>query len=128
MPVEQRECLFSEELTLDYFPGGYRDSNCEMECRMDKIYAACSCLPYNYPRVRYRRICNASDIPCLTTYYPSFYKHPPKLPINLMYTPQARALKNLPPCECLPNCDDLFYSIQTTGVPLRSIPYTINLF
>lgn len=128
MPVDQRECYFSEEQSLRYFKGGYRDSNCEMECRMDKIYAACRCLPFMYPKVLFKRVCNASDIPCLSTFYPTFYKHPPKLPLNLAFTPQARALRALPACECLPQCDDLFYSIQTTGVPLRSIPYTVNLF
>lgn len=36
LDIEQRNCVFENEETLNYFKT-YKDSNCEIECKMNKV-------------------------------------------------------------------------------------------
>lgn len=49
LTATQRGCLFENEMKLKYFRQ-YRDTNCGTECKMNKIYQYCDCIPYYLPR------------------------------------------------------------------------------
>lgn len=68
LPISDRECVFPEEKGLKYFKG-YKEINCDIECRMDKALEVCDCLPYYYPNFQNFLICNYTKIECLMDHY-----------------------------------------------------------
>ena len=45
LSIQQRQCYFSYEKTLDFFPH-YSESNCVLECSWKKAASNCSCVPW----------------------------------------------------------------------------------
>jgi Amiloride-sensitive sodium channel len=43
-PIAERQCNFSNERRLKYFPH-YIQSNCELECEVNDVFENCGCFP-----------------------------------------------------------------------------------
>lgn len=48
LSVNQRQCIFSDEVKLKYLKEPYTFSGCMRECRMDQATDVCGCLPPFY--------------------------------------------------------------------------------
>lgn len=87
LPTNDRECLFDSEKELRFcamlkknkniyildfsFFKGYKENNCDVECRMFKMINYCGCLPYFYHNLTDGRVptCNFTRITCLVDNY-----------------------------------------------------------
>jgi acid-sensing ion channel, other len=49
-PLVQRNCYFSDERRLKYFKQ-YTQTNCEIECFLEKALQQCGCLPMAIERI-----------------------------------------------------------------------------
>jgi acid-sensing ion channel, other len=55
-PLVQRNCYFSDERRLKYFKH-YTQTNCEMECYLERALQQCGCLPINIESMNQNKNC-----------------------------------------------------------------------
>lgn len=71
LAIEDRMCVFPEERSSSFFPQ-YSEINCQVECRMKKMYEICGCMPYTFfPRDNIS-VCNFKKIPCIVDKWGEF--------------------------------------------------------
>lgn len=104
VPIKQRQCVFGDEMRLDYFRT-YSRKNCEMECESRLLMRICGCVLFFMPRMDDSvKICNRDDVDC---------SQEVKLTIeqvnNHTYT-----------CDCLPGCFEINYKADVSTARLGS--------
>ncbi|GLV43926.1 nach [Carabus blaptoides fortunei] len=120
LTAKQRSCLIANEMKLKYF-NEYRDTNCGTECKMDKVYHYCDCIPYYFPPSD-KLMCNISSIACLSKNYNRIFRS------STSSNSHTRNATSTLECECPPQCNDVFYAVQTSNVPMADVPYTTSDF
>ncbi|CRK90740.1 CLUMA_CG004432, isoform A [Clunio marinus] len=70
LSVEQRKCIFPDEMKLKYYREGiYSFSTCMRDCRLKKTNKLCKCIPPFYmPSSESYRQCGLEDFICLMKY------------------------------------------------------------
>lgn len=109
-----RNCVFQQEMSLKNF-AGYRENNCDIECRMLKISAQCNCIPFFYPNSG-ERVCNYTKIPCLSDSF------------NYIYEANANISTDTFNCACPSNCNNIYYEARTNTVPMLNSNYRVDPF
>lgn len=97
---EQRGCYFQGERKLQFFKT-YTKTHCNFECLTNYTLKECGCVHFSYPRNSSVRICDVHELRCQMEAYknwPEFNETSTKSPL---------------PCECLPPCNDIEYSIES---------------
>lgn len=67
LSMTQRKCLYQGEVDLNYYKNDiYSLSACMKQCRMERAYKRCKCIPPFYePATRSLKQCTLSDFKCL---------------------------------------------------------------
>lgn len=55
LTINQRKCIFSDEVKLQFYEGDYTFSSCMKECRIKKCIQFCGCIPPFYRPIRTRK-------------------------------------------------------------------------
>ncbi|XP_014481168.1 PREDICTED: sodium channel protein Nach-like isoform X2 [Dinoponera quadriceps] len=117
--VQERDCLFQTEQSK-IFHGYYSYSDCIVHCRIRDIFQLCNCVPFFYPtseEIASAEICNLRDLPCLRKYKERWRNVKPRLE-NAMEPFGESEFEGYLSCDCLPSCDDVTYSVQSSSIPL----------
>ncbi|CAG9769093.1 unnamed protein product [Ceutorhynchus assimilis] len=125
LPKEQRKCKFSYEEETEF--GHYTSSNCFVSCKLKSIRLLCNCVPFMMPLSNKSDMdmCNLVDIPCLSRYKGKWLRYYPfetveKGGLNLDFE------DSLSCSGCLPNCNDVLYSIDTNYIEFYSEDFDNN--
>ncbi|XP_054270824.1 acid-sensing ion channel 1B-like [Macrosteles quadrilineatus] len=105
--IEDRECVFEDEVRLDYF-NYYTQPICRMECYLQHALPSCGCVIFSARRILgtfNHPYCNESQYGCLS-----------KELSNLLITPlvKPKQVGGYDKCACVPACSSLRYDLQTS--------------
>lgn len=114
LSVEDRNCVFTYERSLQNFPD-YRENNCDIECRMQKITSQCDCVPFLYPNSG-ENVCNFTKIPCLTESF------------DFIFEVNANISTGKVNCACPSNCNNIYYEVRTNTVPMLATDLRMDRF
>ncbi|XP_072744920.1 sodium channel protein Nach isoform X2 [Anoplolepis gracilipes] len=114
-PVNQRNCIFSEEIRTTHSGTMYTYSDCIVDCKIYDIQKLCNCRPFFYPRRGERensqRVCTNIDLVCLTKYKSKWWTVYPYEDKNEILPNSEWALH----ChKCYPTCDDTSYDVLSS--------------
>lgn len=107
-----RKCYFEDERQLKFLKS-YTKFNCELECMTNFTYKICGCVAYWMPRYDDMQVCKFSKSPC---YRNIFYRW------SSSYYANSDNKLNFPnfPCNCLPTCTRIKYSIVNEFSAVRT--------
>lgn len=114
--VADRNCLFASERVLKNFVD-YREINCDIECRAEKVLEKCECLPFYYPNIEALPVCNFTKLECLNENYDYIFETSDNISIGGGST-----------CECPSNCNNLAYDVRTNTVPMVVHDFKVDPF
>ncbi|XP_068140958.1 pickpocket protein 11 [Drosophila tropicalis] len=100
LPLDKRRCYLKDERQLFHFDV-YRQINCLAECRSERLYGICGCLPSHLPRQSDWPVCQVDQFKCLQL-------HATDLAGEIIDKESGSYL-----CNCLPPCDFYRYVIQS---------------
>ncbi|KAG5672729.1 hypothetical protein PVAND_002830 [Polypedilum vanderplanki] len=94
----QRQCKFTEENVLSFFPNIYSQDLCFYECRMKKLKDICKCIPFFYKRRDGNdRQCSTQGLKCVVR--------------NRAILDSLQVGSG---CQCPKDCNDIKYSLQSS--------------
>ncbi|XP_076269631.1 sodium channel protein Nach-like [Rhynchophorus ferrugineus] len=97
IPLDQRNCLFSDERHLTYFHI-QNFHNCVVENKLKFIYRICGCMPFYAPKIEEKvRLCTPMDASCVANHEDIMEK-------------RDEAVQNL---NCVEDCESTFYKAST---------------
>ncbi|XP_059611780.1 sodium channel protein Nach-like [Phlebotomus argentipes] len=111
LPITDRKCYFPTDFRLKFF-SNYRENNCDIECRIDETLNYCQCVPFFFPNPQNLDVCNVTRIPCLVDNYDL---------INRQSTNGTE-----PFCDCLSNCNGIYYDVRSNSAFLSKYPYSTS--
>ncbi|XP_070504703.1 pickpocket protein 28-like [Chironomus tepperi] len=100
---ESRRCYFDGERNLKYFKS-YTKAHCDYECMTNYTLKQCGCVKFSMPRSDDTPVCDLDKTKC---YFKAMMEWPDKDDES-----QQGDGKMLMPCNCLPSCSDIKYSIK----------------
>ncbi|KAK9893081.1 hypothetical protein WA026_023645, partial [Henosepilachna vigintioctopunctata] len=99
LAIEQRECVFPDEVHLKYFKT-YSDANCLIEREADEFIRICGCVPFYFDFTGKRK-CNIHQISCVID--------------NVLRNNTWQEASDF----CPASCEDFLYEVKTTHVKLE---------
>ncbi|XP_029664876.1 sodium channel protein Nach-like [Formica exsecta] len=127
-PVNQRNCIFSEEMRTKHSETVYTYSDCIVDCKIYDMIKLCNCRLFFYPRRGEKdfseRICTNADLACLTKYKTKWFT---------VY-PHENKQEVLPDSEwalhcniCYPTCKDTGYDVLSSKSYMSTGEYRTDL-
>ncbi|XP_013139169.1 PREDICTED: sodium channel protein Nach-like [Papilio polytes] len=108
LPLASRNCIFRDEKVLPHF-GEYHNTDCDLNCLIDKVEFHCQCLFFYVPNVSPHRVCNFSKIPCIA----DVKFHMTEVPAILS-------------CGCMRDCVSRRYSIEHFTGNLQAVQHVVH--
>ncbi|XP_050461487.1 sodium channel protein Nach-like [Cataglyphis hispanica] len=127
-PVNQRNCIFSEEIRTTHSDTIYTYSDCIVDCKIYDVIKCCNCRPFFYPRRGEKeysqRICTNADLACLSKYKSKWFTVFPHEDNQEIVSNSEWALH----CDnCYPTCDDTGYDVLSSKSHMSIGEYRTDL-
>lgn len=126
LSISQRQCRFTNEANSLSSSPVYSYNICQMECRRNMALQFCGCIPHFYrpngKKKQKYRVCDFSGLYCLLHIQGIIFRHIRimtifKCPlISISIADELISLKSKVfkiKCECLTNCDDSKFYVQS---------------